>query len=642
VLAFALVIPVVLTQFLAEMRNPANAILASIAFLLIQVSIGRALTPTARHGLIRLAAALLYVTLVARMGSADGVPSLLILYTPIIVLAAALGRAHAFVIGGAAVIGYLVPVLLDPVHDPFLRERAIVLISMTAALSIGTRQAVSSLERASLRMRSLLRTDRQRARRLAAIEETGHLLAEYGPGDVALAGIMDLLTDRMGYGHASLYLGNEHLLRLAVQRGYDDPIPSFVPDMGVLGRVMRTRTAALIVDVGADPDYVQAKDVVQSLISVPLIASDEVIGAINVESSPPHRLSADDLATVCLVADRLALALALAADRERLKSRALRFERLTALAHELTATLDLDELEAAIARAVSFVVPSDLAILRVADPIAGSTRQSEWRQGEGPRIADAAIEELTEHAMRVGGPVVVGGTAAWPIGCAAAVPLLRGEEVVGAIGLVRAAPDSAFDPLEHEVLPLVASQIALAIANAQLHSAAREASIRDPLTGLHNRRYLDAAIASRSASRARTSPESREPVSVVLFDLDHFGRFNKDYGHALGDEVLRRFGEILTARARASDLVARFGGEEFVAVLAGAGRDGARRFAEDVRQRLEQLHVDDPSGGRVRATVSAGVSTAGEGTTAIEPLFALADVGLAMAKHAGRNTVIEA
>jgi diguanylate cyclase (GGDEF)-like protein len=127
-----------------------------------------------------------------------------------------------------------------------------------------------------------------------------------------------------------------------------------------------------------------------------------------------------------------------------------------------------------------------------------------------------------------------------------------------------------------------------------------------------------------------------------MFDLDHFGSFNKRYGHTVGDAVLRTFGSILARRLRSSDIVARYGGEEFVAILDGASVDEAQRVADEVRRELEASRVQGSGGEELRATVSAGCASIGPAASSLEALLEIADVGLQMAKRGGRNQVVAA
>lgn len=171
------------------------------------------------------------------------------------------------------------------------------------------------------------------------------------------------------------------------------------------------------------------------------------------------------------------------------------------------------------------------------------------------------------------------------------------------------------------------------------NEALSERTIRDALTGLHNRRFFDAEVVRLEGHWARMPVGERPPVSVIIFDLDQFGEVNNQYGHQAGDTVLRVFGALLSKRFREHDLVARYGGEEFVAVLEGAASADALRIAEDIRASFERETIDIGSGTPIRVTVSAGCAQLGEdGNTSAG--LSQADVWLSQAKRAGRNQVV--
>jgi diguanylate cyclase (GGDEF)-like protein len=225
---------------------------------------------------------------------------------------------------------------------------------------------------------------------------------------------------------------------------------------------------------------------------------------------------------------------------------------------------------------------------------------------------------------------------------AAAFPLEYDDRIVGAVTVTRADLGRPFSALELEAMPLVASQIALVLRNVELHAQVADAAIRDPLTGLWNRRHLDASLSRLFDARARLDPALRVPVAAILFDMDDFGMFNKQHGHGTGDVVLRAFGEILKRRLRSSDLVARFGGEEFVAILEGATLDDAGRIANEIRREFQALRVRGIDGTQLGATVSAGCAQLGPDVVSFMSFLGIADVGLQMAKRGGRNQVVAA
>ncbi|HMJ80180.1 MAG TPA: sensor domain-containing diguanylate cyclase, partial [Candidatus Dormibacteraeota bacterium] len=269
---------------------------------------------------------------------------------------------------------------------------------------------------------------------------------------------------------------------------------------------------------------------------------------------------------------------------------------------------------------------------------------AEVRPGEG--MAGRAIRDralaLAEDFRRPDYPLAVQDLAPPRYAAAAGVPLVRDATAVGALTIMRSADGRPFTPLDREVMEQLASQAALAISNVFLHADVAELAIRDPLTGLYNRRHLDEVFEQLLATRARAPRRERPPVAVILFDLDHFGRLNQDRGHQAGDVVLREFGAMLRERFRAADLVARYGGEEFLVVMVRATRDDAVRAAEELRLALAARIIAGPDGETIRVTVSAGCAGLDDAEPTRESLLRAADVGLYMAKRAGRNQVVAA
>jgi diguanylate cyclase (GGDEF)-like protein len=224
----------------------------------------------------------------------------------------------------------------------------------------------------------------------------------------------------------------------------------------------------------------------------------------------------------------------------------------------------------------------------------------------------------------------------------AAVPLIRDDVIVGALTLLRNDVGRPFAPDELEAIPIVAGLVALAITNTFLLADVTELSVRDSLTGLFNRRYLDATIARMEAGRTRHAKADRPGAAAIIFDLDHFGKVNKLHGHRTGDAILRAFADILRGRIRSSDLVARYGGEEFLAVLEGTTADQAVAIADEIRTLFSAATVTGPDGSAIAATVSAGCAAMGADDDRFSDIIARADVGLVMAKRAGRDRVIAA
>jgi diguanylate cyclase (GGDEF)-like protein len=162
-------------------------------------------------------------------------------------------------------------------------------------------------------------------------------------------------------------------------------------------------------------------------------------------------------------------------------------------------------------------------------------------------------------------------------------------------------------------------------------------SSRDHLTGGLNRKAAEVALADALGVAQREGG----PVAFVLMDLDHFKQVNDAYGHFTGDEVLRQFVRTARESLRSSDVVARFGGEEFALVLRGTDAAGARVAVEELRESIAALALKDQQGKTFHVTVSAGVAVALPGAGQDEPqmLYRRADAALYLAKQRGRNRV---
>jgi len=167
------------------------------------------------------------------------------------------------------------------------------------------------------------------------------------------------------------------------------------------------------------------------------------------------------------------------------------------------------------------------------------------------------------------------------------------------------------------------------------HERLSEASLTDDMTGLLNRRALDARLAEETARAERYG----SPLSLVVLDLDNFKEVNDHYGHAAGDALLRAVGVLLRAELRTADIAVRYGGDEFALVLPGVTKTGAWAVAEKILGSLRTLATDTDEGLRVNATCSVGVASFGEAYRDADALLRGADSALYAAKRSGRNRV---
>jgi diguanylate cyclase (GGDEF)-like protein/PAS domain S-box-containing protein len=489
---------------------------------------------------------------------------------------------------------------------------------------------------------------------LRGIEIVGRLLAEQGPVPSALDAVLGELETRMGYRFLSLYLRDGHGLRLGAQRGFGAIPEHLDAGAGVIGRVYRTGLGELVADVSTDPDYMAGSAETATEIAVPLVGDEETLGVLNLESTHAGDLAPADLRLASAVADRLSTALLLNAEQQALRERARLFAALSEFAAVTNAILEPGRLVAALVDAVDAVVPSDTIVITTLDRTDGR-----YRVGAVHGLADEAVGTVIEpgdgntgraiaerrvvtsdHHVHDPYASALRGYVPYDSINGIAVPLIREDAVLGVISVGRAGPDATFSVVEREVIALLGSQAALALANAHLVQEVSSLAVRDGLTGLFNRRHFDAALDLAIGRYRRRAPAGS--LAAIMFDLDHFGQFNRNHGHLLGDAVLRLFSGILKERLRSADLVARYGGEEFIAILEDCSLPEAVRVAEGVRRELEARSVTDAEGMPLHATVSAGCAEIDPADPTRDSLIGRADVGLFMAKRAGRNRVIAA
>lgn len=389
----------------------------------------------------------------------------------------------------------------------------------------------------------------------------------------------------------------------------------------------------------------------RSEICAPLRSDGETLGVVDVAATAEAPLTERDLRLTEAIADRLANALVLGREQLALRERARVFAALTDFGRVAAALHTTDELWPSIVKGLQTLIPGDVVSVTTLDRYSGQYIVRAVA-GVSSEIIGSVIEPgqgAAGRAIAGRGPVLIPDFRREHLAAAVrpyvaadalavlAVPLMREGLVLGAI-LVGRAGGARFTPLEQEIMSLLASQTALAVANTHLLEEVSELAIHDPLTGLYNRRHFDAALDLIVARWRRAQGE--RPLAAIMLDLDNFGRFNRDNGHQAGDEALRVFAGILRERCRSSDLVARYGGEEFIVILEDTGIDSAVAVAESIRVAFEQRSIAGPMEAQLRSTVSAGCAELDRADPTKESLIRRADVGLFMAKRAGRNQVV--
>lgn len=217
------------------------------------------------------------------------------------------------------------------------------------------------------------------------------------------------------------------------------------------------------------------------------------------------------------------------------------------------------------------------------------------------------------------------------------LPLVAQGETLGIV-CVECASAGVAAMVEAHSTPLyeLVELASMAIASLNLRSKLEHQSIRDPLTGLFNRHFMEIAL-DRELRRASRQAKT---VAVLMLDVDHFKKFNDTFGHEAGDAVLREVAETLRQAVRSEDIVCRYGGEEFVAILPELSLEGALDRAELLRRMVSEIRTRYRGDGLREVTISIGVAMYPQTCETLEQILRAADRALYEAKHQGRNRVV--
>ena len=214
------------------------------------------------------------------------------------------------------------------------------------------------------------------------------------------------------------------------------------------------------------------------------------------------------------------------------------------------------------------------------------------------------------------------------------VPMMASGELIGVFHIED----------REEVLPLeniqtlahtLADHLSLSFSNLKLRERLRTQSIRDALTGLYNRRYMEESLA-REIPRAM---RRNMPVGIIMLDIDHFKVFNDTYGHEAGDMVLREIGALLQNQIRSEDITCRYGGEEFILILPEANQEATVERAEQIREAIKSMRVEYRRQPLGVISISLGVAVFPEHSSTVEGILKKADEALYHAKYNGRDRV---
>lgn len=214
--------------------------------------------------------------------------------------------------------------------------------------------------------------------------------------------------------------------------------------------------------------------------------------------------------------------------------------------------------------------------------------------------------------------------------------LVVDDELLGFIQMEDRRSKKRIIELKKIFITAIATSAVLALANIKIRESLQSKSTHDPLTGLYNRNYLDEYL----SSQLNLAMRQNKNIAVIMLDIDHFKEFNDDYGHDIGDLVLMAVGALLQEETRVSDVICRYGGEEFIWILYDCTLPMAQHRAEELRAKISKLSKHYKNKDYRPITISLGISSYPENGTNAEDLITAADTALYRAKRTGRNKVV--
>ena len=406
----------------------------------------------------------------------------------------------------------------------------------------------------------------------------------------------------------------------------------------------------LIDDANLDPRGASipgTEDVDESMLVVPMRYDDAVVGVITLSKLGLNQFDGHDLRLLSILADQAATALESARNLARSTALAGELRLLLDVSADLAASLDSFEVANVLARHLATVMAVDecaiswwdrandrVASLGYYPPIAREALEPYFDIGAYPLTKRVLVEQCVEHVdVLEPAPDAAEATLLLAAGNRSLVmlPLVASGVTIGLVELFSRG-SIVRDEERLSLARTIANEASIALENARLYGEARALADRDPLTGFFNHRSLHERF-GQEAVRAR---RARRPLSLLMLDLDDFKLVNDTFGHLLGDEVLRWTADVIRRTLRASDIPARYGGDEFAILLPDASRDEAAQTAERLAESFATETFVHDNRLNVPIGISLGFATfPADGRTAAE-LIAVADAGLYRMKRSRR------
>ena len=492
---------------------------------------------------------------------------------------------------------------------------------------------------------SLAEEEKKRRTELAALHGAAKTMSSTHTLNEAVHSALDA-TGRLGFPHAQVLLLDERRRQLVPQPsspGAAAEAMARIPlGKGATGQAAQTREVVLIPDTAELPLHDGNREG-RSQIAVPLKVKGNLIGVLSIKHEQPNAFSDKDIRVLTSFANQTAIAIDNARLYEAEKTRtehlgvwrdySARIQTAQTESEVLAALLHyLDRLVAPNQSVVYRPIPEDKLLevtlhvglpgrcghdSRVDAASCIAYRTAKVFRYDGAKELPCPVKSLTEGGDRY-----------------LCLPMVVGGSTIGVIHL-DSLHDAHWSEERTELARGFVDYAAPILQNVRYFKQLQQRAIQDELTGLYNRRFLEGHFQKQLAMASRYE----QPLAVLMLDIDLFKTINDRFGHDAGDRVLRSFSMNLSQTIRASDVVARWGGEEFVVILPSTIGHAAKALAEKIRRSIEALSFQEQVPGLDGITVSIGTAAFPDDGTTEELLLKSADLALYRAKQRGRNRV---
>jgi len=481
--------------------------------------------------------------------------------------------------------------------------------------------------------------------KIAVLYDAGQAVLSTFDLDEVLQRILAIAHDYFHLRNVAILLLDRQSQELYVrsQIGWDEGQDKtrWSPGQGITGAAANQKQPVYAADVSKDPRYFCSAKSTCSELAIPLMVRDEVVGVLDCQSDHIDHFDSETIDLLTLFSTQASIALQNARLYSLEQQRARQLQAINAIAQQTTAVLDLEELLGRVCGLIqdAFQVSHVSLFLRedhdlvlrahhgtLTPCIPEGGRFAANSEPWGKILADSCT--CTESDLRKAPASVKFFAETASRMC---IPLVSFGQTLGVIALDSAKAD-AFRDGDQQSLESVADICATAIQNAHYVDRVKQLAYLDGLTGIFNRRFFELRIMEEIERAHRYGTG----MAVVMADIDQFKKLNDEFGHVLGDEVLRQTSSLFNQQLRKVDVVCRYGGEEFGILLTQVNASQALGVAEKLRKLVEGWQF--PGVPRT-VTISAGAAALPEHGTSRDELVKAADSALYAAKQAGRNAV---